>query len=76
MKFYQMFVALMGFTDPLVFIRMNTVLRLQFAVTDSASFCLVLRNTLGLISLEHAGVLSAQPLSQEVDSTESAQLCH
>lgn len=38
----------MGVTDPLLFIHLNTVLRVQFTVADSDAFCLVLRNTLGL----------------------------
>lgn len=52
-KFYQMSVNLMGFTDPLLFTHIDTIPRIQFTVTDSASFSLVRRHTLGITNPEH-----------------------
>lgn len=49
----QMSVDPMGFADPLRFTPYATISRAQFTGTDSASFRLVLRNTLGVTHLEH-----------------------
>lgn len=48
-EFYQMSVDPMGFTDPLLFTHIATISRAQFTVTNSASFRLVLRHTLGVL---------------------------
>lgn len=48
-EFCQMSVDPTGFTDPLLFTHIATISRAQFTGTDSASFRLVLRNTLGVL---------------------------
>lgn len=48
-EFYQMSVNPMSFSDPLVFTHIATISRAQFTGTDSASFRLVLRHTLGVL---------------------------